>query len=199
MPNAELDKHMATMTAEQYRAIGHVAVRWSRLEANIATQLWRLADVASEPGACLTAQIVGISRLLDALKSLVILRGGSADLVGRLNKFLEKSHGLVEKRNRVIHDDWLFDPPGPTRLEIKAKGRLVWEFRLESAATVEAVAIEIAHHTATFYALARRIAAEQLMPSLRKPPGAQSSPRRLRGTSKTGRNTRRTPPQSSLG
>jgi hypothetical protein len=185
MPDKELEKYMANMTAEQYRAIGHVAVRWSRLEADVATQLWRLADVENGPGACLTAQIVGMSRLLDALISLVIFRGGSTALVAKLHKFLAKSHALVEKRNRVIHDVWTFDPPGPIRHEVKAKGRLVWEERSEPAAIVEAVAVEIAWHTKAFYDLAREIAAEQLMPSLRNPPAKRSQPRRPRGTKKS--------------
>ncbi len=183
----ETDKHIAKMTGEQYRAIGHVAVRWSRLEANIATQLWRLADVDDGPGACLTSQIVGVSRLLDALRSIVIFRGGSTGLVSKLQKFAAKSYGLVEKRNRVIHDDWYFYPTGPSRHEIKAKGRLVWEIKPESAAAVEAVAIEIAWHTAAFYEIARQIAVEELMPSLRKRPERAPRVRRSRAVGKVGR------------
>jgi hypothetical protein len=185
VPDREIETYMAEMTAEQYRAIGHVAVRWSRLEADIATQLWRLADVQNGPGACLTAQIAGVSRLLDALISLVVFRGGSTALVAKLHKFSAKSHGLVEKRNRVIHDVWTFDPPGPIRHEVKAKGRLIWEERPEPAATVEAVAVEIVRHTTAFYDLAREIAAEQLMPSLRNRPAKRLSPRRQRPTEKS--------------
>lgn len=197
MVDSIIEKHMAEMSAAQYQAIGRVAAFWSRLEADIATLLWWLADVQFGPGACLTAQIPNVSRLLDALKALLLLRRGSDDLIRKVNKFSERTHGLVEKRNRVVHDVWMFDPDGPSRHEIRAKGRLVWEYKSEPAATVHAVANEIARHTSEFYEIARQIDREQLMPSRRKPPAKPPAPRRRQGTAKTSRGTPRTPPRSS--
>ncbi len=95
MATSEIAQHMEKMTADQYKAIGRVAAWWSRFEADVATMLWRLTGLESGLGACLTAQIPNVSRLLDGLVALVAYRGGSKELLTRLNKFKAKTHAHV--------------------------------------------------------------------------------------------------------
>src|SRR5947209_6708165 len=57
-----------------YSAIGQVAASWSILEAIIDRRTHVLARIDPSTGICLTAQITGIMRKLDAYVSLAHLR-----------------------------------------------------------------------------------------------------------------------------
>jgi hypothetical protein len=112
-----------------YAAIGRVAAAWSYLEASVDTASIRLAGVDSDVGVCLTSQIAGIGRKLDAYIALSRLRKLPSELIDRLNKFSQKAAGLGEKRNRFVHDIWFFNHPGPPeRLEATARKLLRFEY-----------------------------------------------------------------------
>ena len=112
-----------------YAAIGRVAVAWSFLEAGVDTACIRLADITSESGVCLTSQIAGIGRKLDAYISLARLRPLPKELIERLDKYAKRAQGVSEKRNRLVHDIWFFNHPElPERLEATARRRLKYEY-----------------------------------------------------------------------
>jgi hypothetical protein len=112
-----------------YAAIGRVAAGWAFLEALVDTWSMELAGLSTQPGVCLTSQIAGIARKLDAFISLARLRPISDALVKDLNDFAKLARGLSEKRNRLVHDVWYFDHPNPPEhLEATARKVLRFEY-----------------------------------------------------------------------
>jgi hypothetical protein len=115
-----------------YVAIGKVASNWAAFEHLLNSSLWELAKVDDEAGACITSQIGNSGRSLDALASLVRLRGGGDAILIKINKFAEKSGNLSRRRNRIIHDPWVIENPGlnPGRFEISAVKKLIFGYQL---------------------------------------------------------------------
>jgi hypothetical protein len=112
-----------------YAALGRVAAAWSFLEAGVDTACIRLADIESDRGICLTSQIAGIGRKLDAYISLARLRALPKELIERLDKFAKLTQGVSEKRNRLVHDIWFFNHPlPPERLQATARKLLRFEY-----------------------------------------------------------------------
>jgi hypothetical protein len=108
----EVDKH--------YAAIGLVTANWSYFEAFLDMWIQRFAEIWGDVGVCLTSQIAGPARKIDALISLIRLRGVSDPSPETLDVFSKKVQGLAEQRNRVAHDLWdLSDPKLPARLKEK--------------------------------------------------------------------------------
>jgi hypothetical protein len=114
---------------EHYAAIGKVAANWAALELIVDSACWVLAGVADEPGVCLTSQVAGIQRKLDALTALLRFREKPENLVKQVNKIAKDARGLSERRNRVVHDPWQTGGllGGPHRLEASARAKLVFE------------------------------------------------------------------------
>lgn len=110
-----------------YAAIGRATVTWAFFEMIIDTHIWRLAQVNTDHGACMTAQIAGSGRKMDALMSLVRHRIGDGPWTKRLNAFAQSTTGLAERRNRMIHDPILKleGEEHPRRIGITAKKRLL--------------------------------------------------------------------------
>jgi hypothetical protein len=112
-----------------YAALGRVAAAWAFLEAWIDTACVRLVDLPPERGVCLTSQIAGIGKKLDAFIALARLWPLPKALVERLDKFAKRAKGIGEKRNRLVHDVWFFNhPEPPERLEATARQRLRFEY-----------------------------------------------------------------------
>jgi hypothetical protein len=90
---------------EHYALLGKVADAWARLEHLIDTCCIALVG-CDQAGFCLTAQVIGPGRKLDALLSLLKLRGASSDLQQTAKSLAGRIQGLGEQRNRVLHDPW---------------------------------------------------------------------------------------------
>jgi hypothetical protein len=141
-----------------YAAIGRVATAWSFLEASVDTASIRLAAVNSDIGVCLTSQISGIGRKLDAYIALSRLRKLPNELIDRLNKFSQKAGGLGEKRNRLVHDIWFFNhPEPPERLEATARKLLRFEYIPTKTDDIVKFAWEINNLTGEFDVLAQAV------------------------------------------
>ncbi len=109
---------------EHYTAIGKVASIWSVFETLLDVTIWTLTKIETDQGACLTAQIAGSARKLDAIISLLKLRPDGAGKIKPINKIAEATRGLAERRNRVVHDPWLHDEGKLFRLEATARKTL---------------------------------------------------------------------------
>ena len=109
------------LSQKHYAAIGKVASEWAYLELVVDGYSAQLAKVEESFGTCLTAQISGIARKLEAHIALVRLRSGEF-FAKRLNKFAVKARELSERRNRIVHDPWSIDENGfPHRYEASAR------------------------------------------------------------------------------
>jgi hypothetical protein len=135
-----------------YAAVGKVASNWAVFEHMLHSSLWVLAKVGDEAGACLTSQIPGPGRALDAFVSLVRLHGGDESLIKTINQFSEKTRGLGDKRNRAVHDSWNWDRAtgSPYRLEISARKRIVMGPQPTSLSDMNDVVDQIADHIDAF-------------------------------------------------
>lgn len=133
---------------EHFSAIGLVASEWAGLEVVIDRATVQIARIPQQVGFCLTAQIAGIGRKLDAYIAIVRHRVGDGFL-RELKKFKNDATGLAEPRNRVVHDPWIFHLDSGTRHEITAKGEL--RNRYVEVPTAD---IEKLHNN--IYALSRR-------------------------------------------
>jgi hypothetical protein len=145
-----VDKQFEKETDAHLLVIGKVATGWSRIEHDLAVTIWRLAGLTNEVGACLTAQIPNSARLLDALISLARLKGIDESMISKMIKFAERTYPLQERRNRVVHDVWTFDPPFvSSRWSVQAKRKLSLEpVEVPTAELEELVAAILNHGTA---------------------------------------------------
>lgn len=129
------------ISAEHFAAIGRVAEQWSRFERWIDVGCWSAAQVDAETGVCLTSQIAGHGRKLDAFIALVRLKGASGASIAKLNKIAADAAGLAEQRNRLVHDPWV-DVGGfgiPHRIEASARRTAVYRHVAVLTEDVQAV------------------------------------------------------------
>jgi hypothetical protein len=133
-----------TEALKHYSGIGVVTANWSYFEAVLDTWIHHFADTNVEIGVCLTSQIVGSGRKIDALVSLIKFRGVSDPSPKALDVFSKKVAGLAEQRNRVAHDLWnLSDPKLPTRLTATARKKLILQREPVATEQLYKLAIDI--------------------------------------------------------
>jgi hypothetical protein len=82
------------LTAAHYAAIGRVAAEWAALETVIDSASLRLAQIEPRIGVCLTSQIAGWSRKLDAYIALARLYGATSVIISKLNAFANEQTAL---------------------------------------------------------------------------------------------------------
>ena len=171
-PPTEIRPLFATIPTSHYAAIGKVVANWAAFEHLAESALWVLAQVNDEPGACLTAQIPNMARRFDALLALLRLHGASEDIIKDTNIFVEATHALTVKRNRVAHDAWHWDfrTQRALRLEISAQKRLIYGFTAMPEDEVDEIVEEIAVHIDSFAALMRRVFSSLSLSPLRRKP-----------------------------
>ncbi len=131
------------LTIPLYAAVGRAASRWASFEHQIQVIIWNLADIESIlAGACVTSQIGNSARLLDAVLSLLSLKGATDDDLKPLRSFCERVAKKQRKRNRIVHDEWYFrfnedGTVDPSRLEITASKKLVYGLIAEDIKSIE--------------------------------------------------------------
>jgi hypothetical protein len=118
-PARELNK-------EFYAAIGEVVVEWSEFEFLVDISTLALAKINNRMGCCLTAQIAGAAKKLDAYISIAQFLGVKKT-VKALNTLAKDAQGLAEQRNRIVHDSWS-SLGGFHRFEVTARKVLRAEF-----------------------------------------------------------------------
>src|SRR5258705_5213545 len=99
--DARFDEHM--------KWLGHVAAISASLDLSVNMAIWELANVERWIGACLTTQLFSPSSRFRVLISLIQVRGGSPDIISKVNKFAERAGKLARRRNSYIHDAWAID------------------------------------------------------------------------------------------
>lgn len=139
------------VSQEHYALIGKVASNWALFETSLDFLIWKIAKVPDKTGACLTTQIAGAARKLDAIIALVRLNRGDEKLISQLNKLAETQRGLAERRNRVVHDHWIQRGGEPFRLEMTARKVLKFEPVKVSAKELGDLADEIMKMTNNFW------------------------------------------------
>jgi hypothetical protein len=133
-----------------YAAVGRVALGWTRIEDELASTVQMLAGLGWRIGSCLTAQIPNSARMIDALWSLCELRSPGITKPQSFRKRTERLMSLGERRNRVVHDIWTFDPGVTTKWQLSAKRTLKNEQRVVPTSEVTQLAADIEEAFAEF-------------------------------------------------
>jgi hypothetical protein len=150
------DKH------PHYTAVGLVASLWALLESTIDGAIAYLANTDEQSMACVTAQLIGPARRMDALIALFLHREGSEALRKELKNFQGRAQQLGEDRNRVIHDALVKGKTTGTIYKslITAKGQLQYGFVPVDIKEIEKVASDIRAIIGEFIDLNTKITAE---------------------------------------
>ena len=154
-------------------AIGEVANAWAVLEFQIDLTIWWLMDTPQMVAACVTAQLMSIHPRLRALQALVNLRGGSRELGTQIASFAGELGGLVESRNRAVHDPRMamVMKDAVQRLNIPAQRRIKFGFVDETVPDLKKTHDSIKRQIRRFNLLHKKIVAEiQALPPERRPP-----------------------------
>lgn len=120
--------------------IGRISDAWAQFEFQIDRGIWHLADTEQQLAACITAQFQSVHPRLKAFAALIAVRNGSDESVKKAKKFYGEISGLIETRNRSVHDPRYVDRSTDEihRLEITAKPRVTFEFTPEPKNELEA-------------------------------------------------------------
>lgn len=92
-----------------FEVIGRISVEWGSFEAALDRLIWVLSGTTRQTCAAITSQINGPVPRLRAILSLLELKGVFPDLLSDMNQFMQRTHGIADERNRVLHDPWLFE------------------------------------------------------------------------------------------
>jgi hypothetical protein len=147
---------------EHYTIIGRVASNWALLETMIDGAIANLANCGEQEMTCVTAQLIGPARRMDALIALFRYQGGSTELRKELKAFQGQIQQLGEDRNRVVHDPlFVKNATGEMhKTTATAKGELKYSFDPVSKEKMATVATAIREATYTFIDLRGKIDAE---------------------------------------
>jgi hypothetical protein len=137
-----------------YTVIGRVASMWALLEALIDGCIADLAMCGEEEMTCVTAQLIGPAKRMDALLALFVHRGGSMSVKKKLKAFQGKIQQLGEDRNRIVHDPiFIKKETGKAHKSLAtAKGELKHAFVAISKDDMEKTATKIIEATWGFAA-----------------------------------------------
>ena len=127
MPELEDEIHFYPLKNgdPHYEAIGRVASAWSYFEFHVNQEIWMLSARDDERGACVTSHIYNISARIKALLALLELMDEDhpepvqangkpreyslRDIITKLKKLSDKQiEPISRKRNRIIHDTWMY-------------------------------------------------------------------------------------------
>jgi hypothetical protein len=118
-----------------YAAIGRIAASWATLDHEIQFRIWRIANLDTVVGPCITSQIGITSRLMDCLIAIRQIRGGTPEEHIKLKTLAGKIGYKQRRRNRFVHDPWF--------LFRDEKGEIVsWRMELSASKTIVAGPIE---------------------------------------------------------
>jgi len=91
-----------------FSAVGKVAAFWSEFERQLQMTVWKLAGIDAFSGACITSRIDSSAKLLEAIISLLQLKGVAAQDLEPLRAFCEEAADLQRERDRIVNDPWSF-------------------------------------------------------------------------------------------
>jgi hypothetical protein len=120
---SQFDEHM--------QWLGHVAAMSASFDLHVNMAIWELANVERWIGACLTTQLFSPSARFRVLTSLVQVRGGTPEIVRKINKFAERAGKLARRRNAYVHDAWAAeeDSGKVKRIHVTMEGEFNFGFR----------------------------------------------------------------------
>jgi hypothetical protein len=147
---------------EHLAAIGNIANCMAQLEFQIDLGIWKLVAAPQQLVACLTAQMISPVPRLKAFIGLCEVIGASAESLAALNKFAGDIGGLIDRRNRLIHDPRMVNKrtTSVVRLQITAKPKVHFGFIDETVAEIDKTFVQLAEKVREFVTLRDKVLAE---------------------------------------
>lgn len=108
---------------EHFERIGIICAEWASFEARLDLTIWMLTGLAPAVAAAVTSQITGPVPRLRVILSLLEIKGAAKQLRDKIADFMNKTHGVADERNRVVHDPWYFEHIGQA-VEQRRSGRI---------------------------------------------------------------------------
>jgi len=144
-----------------FAAIGSVASEWAWFDQWVDFKTIEIAKVPAEVGICITSQISGSARKLDAYIAPARHLGAKKALP-KLNAFANTTTALAERRKRVVHDPWVLDNDTRVAARLEATARKALRFLTVPVGTAEIakLSVEIAEHINNFDAIHASVLAE---------------------------------------
>jgi hypothetical protein len=87
--------------------VGLVATNWARVELVTDEAIWELLQVPPTVGACITSNIIGLSKRIDIVCALAGVRGVGDLKIKDFTGVANRHHELSKRRNRIVHDPWM--------------------------------------------------------------------------------------------
>jgi hypothetical protein len=184
-PHQEGDPH--------YEAIGRVASAWAFFDFHVSQQIWWLAAVDDERGACLTSNMMSINMRMNTLLALIELEArfhkepnlhDKRPAQDTLPAFLKELNALNNKqvaplskeRNRIVHDTWMYGKKTGHIAQIRATAdkRLDYRFTPASIEDINKAHRKILRLDQDFQLLAQKVRARLHLLKLAEPPAQQN-------------------------
>ena len=103
---------------EVFAALGKVNVYFAALESQIEFLTWSLINSEQMIGQIITSEL-SFKGKVNLLSSIFIYRVENEEHQDELDAILTKAIQVEERRNVVVHSQWLGGGPGPNHLRIK--------------------------------------------------------------------------------
>ena len=113
-----------------YASIGRVVAAAASFEHRLDALIWSVLRLKNRRGAAVTAQMVGAHPRLNALIALCNERGWD-DAVVELRQLARKCHKPYDRRNRVVHDAWFWNPETKGAKQLRAMPRNDLQYGLQ--------------------------------------------------------------------
>ena len=106
-----------------YRIVGLIAAETARIERLLDQAICNLASLELRMGACITGQMVGPTPRFNALVQMAGERNLTPGLIKRIKTTSGRTSGIFDRRNRAVHDPWLYEEDSGTPYQFRGKPR----------------------------------------------------------------------------
>jgi hypothetical protein len=145
--------------APHYAAVGRIAAAWASFESTLDREIYLLLGGATAmQAACVTAQMMGAAPRIKAIRALCELQGASETLIAKLNEFLNKTYSVAEKRNRIVHDPYVFDRSDGqvSQFRVTAQKELEYGYKPITLPEMATILTQIRAHHERFFLVIRK-------------------------------------------
>lgn len=152
--------------------IGRICAEWAWFEARLDMTIGLLSGLDDRTSAAITSQINGPVPRLRAILSLLELKGVAKEVRDAVMAFMQKTHGIADDRNRVVHDPWVLDDIRETVLQRRSAriGKTFFHgYKEVSADELMALEKKINDHHIRFIEIAVQIQDDPVGPFRRTP------------------------------
>lgn len=91
-----------------YALAGQLSAVWAHIEFTLDATIWEMSGSVGSTGPSITAQMLGVRPRAHAITAILRGFGAPENLIGKVDSFSQESYKVGHRRNRAIHDVWLW-------------------------------------------------------------------------------------------